>query len=355
MATRAPNTNPLLSTSRSDSSLSVQLHPLVLLTISDYVTRHTLRKQEGPIVGAIIGQQNGREVTMEFAFQCKLKPLEKDGEEKVVVDEAWFADRLEQFKDVHKAPALDLVAIFTLGPPTGPLPEHIPIVQQLQHQYNDSLVLLLFHPETILDGSLTGGKLPISLYESFYEPGSESADKGLQVDGWGLGRQLQLRFRELSYEMETGEAEMIGIDFVAKGGGNATAIAGGDIIQAGSKTAANGSKKGKGRVDDSVQTNGTATEDYLSAEDEELIASLTAKSNAIKMLHQRIDLLRSYLSALPPSYLSDASLISQPTSNPAELNHPSSATSLPSSHDFHCSHRHQPFHLQPRPQQILQA
>lgn len=96
MATRAPNTNPLLSTSRSDSSLSVQLHPLVLLTISDYVTRHTLRKQEGPIVGAIIGQQNGREVTMEFAFQCKLKPLEKDGEEKVVVDEAWFADRLEQ-------------------------------------------------------------------------------------------------------------------------------------------------------------------------------------------------------------------------------------------------------------------
>lgn len=69
--------------------------------------------------------------------------------------------------------------------------------------------------------------------------------------------------------METGEAEMIGIDFVAKGGGNATAIAGGDIIQAGSKTAANGSKKGKGRVDDSVQTNGTATEDYLSAEDEE--------------------------------------------------------------------------------------
>jgi len=91
----SPSPNPLLSTAGpTDSSVSVQLHPLVLLTISDYVTRHTLREQKGPIVGAIIGQQNGREVTMEHAFQCKL--AEKDG--RVVVDEEWFQDRLEQCK-----------------------------------------------------------------------------------------------------------------------------------------------------------------------------------------------------------------------------------------------------------------
>jgi COP9 signalosome complex subunit 6 len=228
--------NSLLSSSTSDSSLSVQLHPLVLLTISDYITRHSMRSQQGPIVGAIIGQQNGRTITMEQAFQCKTKEMG----DKVLIDEEWFAERLEQcmlplfhphqpiianrqtVKDVHKAPALDLVAIFTLAPPSGPLPDHVPILQQLQHSYNDSLMLLLFHPQTILDGALTGGKLPISIYESYYEPGSENADKGLQVDGWSMGRQLQMRFRQLPFEVETGEAEMIAVDFVAKGSGSAT-------------------------------------------------------------------------------------------------------------------------------------
>ncbi|THY32362.1 hypothetical protein D6D00_01626 [Aureobasidium pullulans] len=274
--------NSLLSSSTSDSSLSVQLHPLVLLTISDYITRHSVRQQEGPIVGAIIGQQNGRQITMEQAFQCKTK---QDGD-RIVVDDEWFAERLEQFKDVHKAPPLDLVAIFTLAPPSGPLPEHVPILQQLQHSYNDSLMLLLFHPQTILDGSLTGGKLPISVYETYYEPGSESAEKGLQVDGWGMGRQLQMRFRQLPFEVETGEAEMIAVDFVAKGSGSATV-----------QNSAAPPAKGKARAEES-----TSTDVQL------IMSSLTAKYNAIKMLHQRINLIRAYLAELPPSYLTDASL-----------------------------------------------
>ncbi|KAG9566719.1 COP9 signalosome-like protein subunit 6, partial [Aureobasidium melanogenum] len=292
--------NSLLSSSTSDSSLSVQLHPLVLLTISDYITRHSMRSQQGPIVGAIIGQQNGRAITMEQAFQCKTK----EQGDKVLVDEEWFAERLEQFKDVHKSPPLDLVAIFTLAPPSGPLPDHVPILQQLQHSYNDSLMLLLFHPQTILDGSLTGGKLPISIYESYYEPGSENADKGMQVDGWGMGRQLQMRFRQLPFEVETGEAEMIAVDFVAKGSGSATV-----------HNSATPPSKGKSRAD-----GGAATNDLqLSPADEEVISSLTAKYNAIKMLHQRINLIKAYLAELPPSYLTDSS-ISATTSDPP-LNH----------------------------------
>lgn len=51
-----------------------------------------MRSQQGPIVGAIIGQQNGRTITMEQAFQCKTKELG----DKVLVDDEWFAERLEQ-------------------------------------------------------------------------------------------------------------------------------------------------------------------------------------------------------------------------------------------------------------------
>ncbi|KAI4766958.1 hypothetical protein E4T52_16113 [Aureobasidium sp. EXF-3400] len=292
--------NSLLSSSTSDSSLSVQLHPLVLLTISDYITRHSMRSQQGPIVGAIIGQQNGRTITMEQAFQCKTK----ETGDKVLVDEEWFAERLEQFKDVHKAPPLDLVAIFTLAPPSGPLPDHVPILQQLQHSYNDSLMLLLFHPQTILDGALTGGKLPISIYESYYEPGSENADKGLQVDGWAMGRQLQMRFRQLPFEVETGEAEMIAVDFVAKGSGSATV-----------HNSVAPPLKDKGRAEGSAATNDV----QLSVADEEVISSLTAKYNAIKMLHQRINLIKAYLAELPQSYLTDASISAGPSDPP--LNH----------------------------------
>lgn len=92
MADAAPN--PLLS-SQTDSQLQAILHPLVLLTISDYITRHTLRQQNGPIIGALLGQQNGREITIEHAFECHTtESNEVPGGWKI--DHAKFTDRLEQ-------------------------------------------------------------------------------------------------------------------------------------------------------------------------------------------------------------------------------------------------------------------
>lgn len=70
----------------------VILHPLPLIAISDYVVRHTLRKLDGPVVGALLGQQNGREVSIEFAYEVKTKP---EGD-KIGLDLAWFNERLEQ-------------------------------------------------------------------------------------------------------------------------------------------------------------------------------------------------------------------------------------------------------------------
>lgn len=86
--------NPLLSSQKS-SEVQAVLHPLVLLTISDYITRHTLREQKGPIIGALLGQQIGRDITIEHAFECH---TEQD--EAVVggwtLDEARFTLRLAQ-------------------------------------------------------------------------------------------------------------------------------------------------------------------------------------------------------------------------------------------------------------------
>ncbi|KAK7713794.1 hypothetical protein SLS57_007299 [Botryosphaeria dothidea] len=307
--------NPLLSTTRaSDTSPQVQLHPLVLLTVSDYITRHTLRQQSGPIVGAIIGQQNGREITMEVAFEAKLIAGD-DGE--VRIDDQWFGERLEQYRTVYKSPALDLVGWFTLGPPAGPDPHHLTIHEYVQNVHNETALLLLFHPESVLEGNATGGKLPLTVYESLWE-GSGGNDKTttMDVDGGAPGQGKQLKFRELTYSVETGEAEMIAVDFVAQGGGNATAV---DHARRVSVAAGEGSSKGKSKGKSKAEPEVTENGDEavpLTSEDEELLASLTAKSNAIKMLRARINLLQSYLSELPPSYLTDAEIVQ--TKNPTE-------------------------------------
>lgn len=299
-------TNALLSTQKSSGSgLQAILHPLVLLTISDYITRHTLRHLEGPVVGALLGQQNGREITIEHAFECLVKSEsdEANGSEVVLLDTEWFGTRLQQMKDVHKVPPLDLVGWFTILPSSGPQPHHLPIHAQILKSYNESAILLGFHPSAVSNGSV-GGKLPITIYESNLEADSLPAKSNIPNDGTtdlemkdGEEDPLKLKFKELSYSVETGEAEMISVDFVAKGGGNATAV-----DNALKKNPAALSHKGLQKKAEEKPTT-LSEQDVLSSEEQELIASLTAKANAIKMLHSRIALLTAYLENLPPSYI----------------------------------------------------
>ena len=208
-----------ISSRNSDSGLQAQLHPLVLLTISDHITRHALRNKDTPIVGAILGQQNGRQITLEFAFECDMIPDETEGGYRF--NQAWFEDRLQQYKDVHKDPPLDLTGWFALSPPTGLLQEHAKYQKQME-VYNESVLFLAFEPTAILEGKTVGGKLPLVVYESVYETVTEHRDKDAMIIDGQSQSGLQARFRELPYSVETGEAEMIGVDFVAKGGGNAT-------------------------------------------------------------------------------------------------------------------------------------
>lgn len=222
--------NPLVSPKTSDSGLQAHLHPLVLLTISDLIARRSLRRQKGPLVGAIFGQQNGREISLEHATECHV--IEKD-DGSFVIHESWFKDRAQQYRDVHKAPALEVVGWFTTAPVTGPETQHLTIHEQILRDYNETALLLAFHPSTVLERASVGGKLPLTIYESVYESSSENARAAAQADADGDSKmegeggqegQLEQKFRELPYSVETGEAEMIAVDYVARGGGNATAV-----------------------------------------------------------------------------------------------------------------------------------
>ncbi|OTA03190.1 hypothetical protein A9Z42_0036250 [Trichoderma parareesei] len=303
----APSSNPLLSTQKS-SQLQAVLHPLVLLTISDYITRHTLREQKGPIIGALLGQQNGREITIEHAFECHVQeaPQVEGG---YLINAAKFSARLEQMCLVHKDRRLDFVGWYTLLSSSGPSPTILPIHNQILENWNESAVLLGFHPQEVLQHSV-GGKLPLTIYESNYEVddvrGENDGEDKKMDDGEST---LKLKFREVPYSVETDETEMISMNYVASGGGNATASAPAPTTKE-ERTARSIESNGKGKrrlveseVEDNKKDAAVDEASALSREEEEMLASLTAKANAIKMLHSRIQLITTYLQRLPPLFV----------------------------------------------------
>ncbi|PTB70897.1 hypothetical protein BBK36DRAFT_1109047 [Trichoderma citrinoviride] len=303
----APSANPLLSTQKS-SQLQAVLHPLVLLTISDYITRHTLREQKGPIIGALLGQQNGREITIEHAFECHVQeaPHVEGG---YLINAAKFSARLEQMCLVHKDRKLDFVGWYTLLSTSGPSPTILPIHNQILENWNESAVLLGFHPQEVLQHSV-GGKLPLTIYESNYEVddtrGENDGEDKKMDDGEST---LKLKFREVPYSVETDETEMISMNYVASGGGNATASAPAQTAKE-ERTARSIESNGKGKrrlveseIEDKKDAAAVDEASALTREEEEMLASLTAKANAIKMLHSRIQLITTYLQRLPPSFI----------------------------------------------------
>ncbi|KAJ4270422.1 hypothetical protein NW762_002103 [Fusarium torreyae] len=302
MAASTP-ANPLLSSQKS-SELQAVLHPLVLLTISDYITRHTLRQQQGPIVGVLLGQQNGREITIEHAFEAhtRQEPSVQGG---YLLDAEKFSARLEQMITVHKDRQLDLVGWYTLLPSSGPTPTVLAIHNQILEGWNESAVLLGFHPEQVLDHSV-GGRLPLTIYESNYEVDDPRTDNDGEDKKMDDGEPtLKLKFRELPYSVETDETEMISMNYVAGSGGNAAAAA---PKEEKPSLSVESNGKGKRRLvesQDEERSKETAQEEEvaLTPEEDEMIAALTAKANAIKMLQSRIHLLTTYLERLPPSYV----------------------------------------------------
>lgn len=206
---------------------------------------------------------------------------------------------------VHKDRQLELVGWYTLLPNDGPTTTILPIHDQILATWNESAVLLGFHPQQVLDHSV-GGKLPLTIYESNYEVDERTDQDGEDKKMDDGESALKLRFREVPYSVETDETEMISMNYVAGGGGSAAAATAKDERPARSIET---NSKGKRRLIESeldgVPREGSEDDaPTLSKEEDEMIATLTAKANAIKMLQARIRLLTTYLKHLPPSYTS---------------------------------------------------
>jgi len=218
---------------------------------------------------------------------------------------------------------MDLVGWYTLVPKTGPTADVLPIHAEILERYNESAILLGFHIEDVLQ-PVTGNPLPITIYESNYEAEDTAKDSAAQGEDEQMKdseapSKMVLRFRELPYGTETGEAEMIAMQFIREGAAHATR-------QADSKKTTT-DKKGKGKqlATSSQQAEPAAPVDKdanLTKDELEQISALQTKANAIKMMHQRISLLIAYLENLHPDFLNGTSDGTAPTGNhlPASQN-----------------------------------
>lgn len=168
------------------SALDVNIHPLVIVNMSDHYTREKVRKgEQGRVFGALLGNQKNRrvEIVNTFAFL-----LSKDGD-KYLIDSSYLETKIEQF--MHLYDDLELLGWYSTG--STPQDYDMEVHEQLT-QFNESPLYLL------LDAESEGNELPITLLES-------------QVKV--IGSKPSSVFVKMPYKIETSESERIAVDHVA--------------------------------------------------------------------------------------------------------------------------------------------
>lgn len=143
----------IMATAGTAESVSVSLHPLVIMNISEHWTR-TKAQNGSPqkVFGALIGKQKGRNVEVMNSFE--LDSTNIDGA--VIIDRDYYNVKEEQFKQVFSE--MDFLGWYSTG--EGPTEEDMDVHRQIC-DINESPLFLQLNP--------TSGRpadLPISLFES---------------------------------------------------------------------------------------------------------------------------------------------------------------------------------------------
>ncbi|KAI4486229.1 hypothetical protein M0802_012440 [Mischocyttarus mexicanus] len=178
----------VMASSGTVGSVSISLHPLVIMNVSEHWTR--LRAQEGTeqfVYGALIGKQKGRNIEIMNSFELMFAIIGED----VIIDRDYYNTKEEQFKQVFSE--MDFLGWYT----TGDMPNERDIrVHKQICVINESPVLLKLDPRP-----KNTDQLSVSMYESVID----------LVNG-----EATMLFVPLTYTLATEEAERIGVDHVAR-------------------------------------------------------------------------------------------------------------------------------------------
>jgi len=173
------------------SALTISLHPLVIINISDHATRAKMQgdgKSQPRVIGALFGVQSGRNIEIFNSFEIVYTVVEGS----IIVDSEYVKAKQEQFSQVFKT--YDILGWYSTGSECKP--KDIEIHNQFL-PFNESPLYLLL--DQVASKVATKG-LPITIFES-----------ELRI----INDEPTMLFSKVSYKIETGEAERISVDHVA--------------------------------------------------------------------------------------------------------------------------------------------
>ncbi|EDW80920.1 uncharacterized protein Dwil_GK11302 [Drosophila willistoni] len=186
--TKNPIVGNIMAAAGTIASVTISLHPLVIMNISEHWTR--FRAQHGEprqVYGALIGKQKGRNIEVMNSFELKTDVF---GDE-MIINKDYYNKKEQQYKQVFSD--LDFIGWYTTG--ESPTASDIKIQKQIA-TINECPIMLQLNPL-----SRSVDQLPIKLFESLID----------LVDG-----EATMLFVPLTYTLATEEAERIGVDHVAR-------------------------------------------------------------------------------------------------------------------------------------------
>uniref|UniRef100_UPI000255FFFC COP9 signalosome complex subunit 6 n=1 Tax=Drosophila melanogaster TaxID=7227 RepID=UPI000255FFFC len=140
----------------SHMSVTISLHPLVIMNISEHWTR--FRAQHGEprqVYGALIGKQKGRNIEIMNSFELKTDVI---GDE-TVINKDYYNKKEQQYKQVFSD--LDFIGWYTTG--DNPTADDIKIQRQIA-AINECPIMLQLNPL-----SRSVDHLPLKLFESLID------------------------------------------------------------------------------------------------------------------------------------------------------------------------------------------
>lgn len=185
-------TNTTSTSTTGKSSVTLSLHPLVIMNIAEHSTRVRVQTNSSTYVyGALLGKTKGRHVELCNTFEFKLNSTQSSTttNTNTTIDTEFLTRKLELIKQVH--PDLDFIGWYTVESKDWNVSVMTSFYGQLASLNESPLVLRL-------DPIGVSNELPIHVYET-------------TVD-----LEAKLDFIEISYTLITEEAERIGIDHVSR-------------------------------------------------------------------------------------------------------------------------------------------
>lgn len=187
---KASGNGLLIVSAGAHGSVTVAIHPLVVMNLSEHWTRVKAQNNHQPadIFGALLGKQEGRHLEVMNSFEMLVEKI--DGQ-CFLIDREFFNTREAQYKEVFAD--LEVLGWYT----TGDKPSEADVGFHRQMcEINEIPLMIKLNPL-----SKHHEKLPIFIYESVMDIFEGEA---------------KMMFLELPYTLATEEAERIGVDHVAR-------------------------------------------------------------------------------------------------------------------------------------------